>query len=139
MASVPGRGREIAGWILLGTAVAGTLAVLVLSTIAAVTVVNVGMLVGLTLLSLWSIVAVVIYITGLLLLVNGRSRQRGPVLGQTWALIVAVGAPFLALLIWAIIAATSPPSFVAVLALIVSLVCLIAAPAGAAWSIWGRR
>jgi hypothetical protein len=135
----PGRRLVIAGWILLGIAAGGSVPAFVLSVVAAVSVVNVGFLVGLALFGVWAVVAYVLYAVGLLLLVTGRSRQRGPVKAQMPALIIAVGAPLLALGLWSLIGATSPPDVVALIGIIASLVCLAVTPAAAAWAIWGAR
>ncbi len=128
----------IAGWILLGLAVLGTIAVIVLSLIVSTTVANIGILVGLAFLGIWSIVALILYVTGLLLLVSGRARQRGPVVAQTPALIIALGAPAAIVAMWAAIPSIEPPDAVT-LSVIATLACLLLSPAAAAWAIWGKR
>lgn len=139
MANPPGRGMVIAGWILLGLAVLGSIAVIALSLLVSTTVANLGILVGLALLAIWSIVALILYVTGLLLLVSGRARQRGPVVAQTPALIIALGAPAVALAMWGLVAAFAPPDAVTLAVMIASVACLVASPAAAAWAVWGRR
>ena len=129
----------IAGWILLGLAVLGTIAVIVLSLIVSTTVANIGILVGLAFLGIWSIVALILYVTGLLLLVSGRARQRGPVVAQTPALIIALGAPAAIVAMWAASPSIEPPDAVTLAAVIATLACLLLSPAAAAWAIWGKR
>ena len=129
----------LAGWILLGLAVLGSFAVIALSLIVSTTVANIGILIGLGFLGVWSIVALILYATGLLLLVMGRARQRGPVVAQTPALIIAMGAPVVIVAVWIVIASLEPPNAVTLAAVIASLACLLLSPAAAAWAIWGRR
>lgn len=139
MANPPGRGMVLAGWILLGLAVLGSFAVIAISLIVSTTVANIGILIGLGFLGVWSIVALILYATGLLLLVMGRARQRGPVVAQTPALIIAMGAPVVIVAVWIVIASLEPPNAVTLAAVIASLACLLLSPAAAAWAIWGKR
>lgn len=139
MAKPPGRGMVLAGSILLGLAVLGTIAMFALSLIVSTTVTNVGILIGLALVGAWSIVALILYVTGLLLVVMGRARQRGPVVAQTPALIIALGTPAVIVAMWIVIASVEPPDAVTLAAGIASLACLLLSPAAAAWAIWGRR
>lgn len=139
MGNPPGRGIVLAGWILLSLAVLGTIAVMVLSLIVSTTVANTGILVGLAFLGIWAIVALILYVTGLLLLVSGRARQRGPVVAQTPALIIALGAPAVLVSMWIAIPSIEPPDAVTLAAVIATLACLLLSPAAAAWAIWGKR
>lgn len=131
-----GRGKVIAGGILLGLAIAVTLAAFVYFWVGYAQSPQAMSFIFIFLVIAWLIVVVPLWFIGVPLIALGRQEQRGPVAGRIAAWVVALGGlP----LIGSLMTLAMDVGGLVASAFIVSIpVGLIVSLIGAGWLIWGK-